>query len=174
VGLAPTTSTTLAIALGDALAVALMERRAFTIDHFRTYHPGGKLGAMLVKVRDIMHVGAALPLVAAGAPMREVLPTMSAKGFGVAGVTDAAGRLVGVITDGDLRRHMDGLLDRVAGDVATPNPRGIGPDALASEALAEMNGPRPVTTLFVLPDGAGPRRPLGLIHVHDCLRAGLA
>jgi arabinose-5-phosphate isomerase len=174
VGLAPTTSTTLAMALGDALAVALMERRAFTIDHFRTYHPGGKLGAMLVKVRDLMHAGESLPLVAPDAPMRDVLLVMSAKGFGVAGVVDGAGRLTGVITDGDLRRHMDGLLDRRAGDVATPSPRSIAPDALASEALAEMNGPRPVTSLFVLPPGEGPRPPLGLLHVHDCLKAGVA
>jgi arabinose-5-phosphate isomerase len=174
VGLAPTTSTTLTLALGDALAVALMERRDFTLDHFRTFHPGGKLGAMLVKVRDLMHVGAAMPLVDASASMRDVLLEMSAKGFGVAGVRDAEGRLAGIVTDGDLRRHMDGLLDHNAGEVATADPRSIGPDALASEAVARMNEDRPVTCLFVLPEGQGKRAPLGLVHIHDCLRAGVA
>ncbi|MGF1660520.1 MAG: SIS domain-containing protein [Rubrimonas sp.] len=174
VGLAPTTSTTLTMALGDALAVALMERRDFTMEHFRTFHPGGKLGAMLVKVRDLMHTGAALPLVARDASMPDVLLEMSAKGFGVAGVLDAEGRLAGIVTDGDLRRHMQGLLERSAGEVATPSPRAIGPDALASEAVARMNEGKPVTVLFVLPEGEGPRAPLGLLHIHDCLRAGVA
>jgi arabinose-5-phosphate isomerase len=174
VGMAPTTSTTLTMALGDALAVALMERRDFTPDHFRTFHPGGKLGAALVKVRDVMHGGPETPLVARATPMRETLLVMTARGFGIAGVVDADGRLVGVVTDGDLRRHMDGLLDRVAGDVATPDPLTVAPEALASEALAIMNGPRRATCLFVTAPGEGPRPPLGVIHVHDCLRAGLA
>jgi len=173
VGLAPTTSTTLTMALGDALAVAMMERRKFTMDHFRTFHPGGKLGAMLVKVRDVMHSGAEMPLVSRDAPMREVLLVMTAGSFGIAGVTDDEGRLVGVVTDGDLRRNMEGLLERRAGDVATPDPKTIGPDALASEAVAVMNAPRRATCLFVMPQGAGPRAPLGIIHIHDCLRAGV-
>ncbi len=171
VGLAPTTSTTLTLALGDALAVALMERRAFSVEQFRQFHPGGKLGAMLVKVRDLMHGGEAMPLVAADAPMREVILTMTARGFGIAGVVDAQGRLAGVISDGDLRRNMDGLLDRRAGEVATRDPLTIAPEALASEALAVMNGSRRATCLFVVRDD---RRPMGVIHVHDILRAGVA
>jgi arabinose-5-phosphate isomerase len=154
--------------------VALMERRAFTAEHFRTFHPGGKLGSALIKVRDLMHGGAERPLVDAATPMRETLLVMTARGFGIAGVTDAQGRLIGVITDGDLRRHMDGLLDRVAGDVATLNPLTVGPDALASEALAIMNGPRRATCLFVAGPGEDRPVPLGVIHVHDCLRAGVA
>jgi arabinose-5-phosphate isomerase len=174
VGLAPTTSTTMTLALGDALAVALMERRAFSVDQFRAFHPGGKLGSMLVKVRDLMHGPEGLPLAAEDAPMREVILTMTAGGFGVAGVVDRDGRLLGVISDGDLRRNMEGLLERRAGDVATRDPRTIGPDALASEALAVMNGQRRITSLFVVEPGSGPRRPAGLLHVHDCLRAGVA
>jgi arabinose-5-phosphate isomerase len=171
VGVAPTTSTTLTMALGDALAVALMEKRAFTLEHFRMFHPGGKLGARLVKVRDLMHRGAELPLVAEDTPMSEVLLTMTSRGFGVAGVVGAAGELSGVVTDGDLRRHMEGLLGHSAGEIATRDALTVGSDALASEALAIMNGDRPVTCLFVT-DEAG--APVGLIHVHDCLRAGVA
>ncbi|MEM6439322.1 MAG: KpsF/GutQ family sugar-phosphate isomerase [Pseudomonadota bacterium] len=173
VGLAPTTSTTLTMALGDALAVALMERREFTAEHFRLFHPGGKLGAQLIKVSDIMHTGPELPLVAEDASMREVLLTMTQKGFGIAGVLDPAQRLVGVVTDGDLRRNMDGLLDRKAGEVATLSPRVIAPSQLASEALGLMNDPdRQVLCMFVAdPTLDGP--PVGILHVHDCLRAGL-
>ena len=174
VGLAPTTSTTMTLALGDALAVALMERRRFSVDQFRAFHPGGKLGAMLVKVRDIMHGPDALPLAAEDAPMRDVILTMTSGGFGVAGVTDREGKLVGVISDGDLRRHMDGLLDRRAGEVATREPRVVAPGMLASEALAIMNEPaRRITCLFVADGESGPRPPLGLLHIHDCLRAGV-
>ncbi|MFN3614185.1 MAG: SIS domain-containing protein, partial [Rubrimonas sp.] len=172
VGLAPTTSTTMTLALGDALAVALMERRSFSVEQFRAFHPGGKLGAMLVRVRDLMHGPAELPLVAPDAPMGEVIVTMTACGFGVAGVVAPDGRLVGAISDGDLRRNLDGLLSRRAGDVANPRPLTIRPDALASEALAVMNGPRRTTSLFVAEGESG--APVGLIHVHDCLRAGLA
>ncbi|MEM8790665.1 MAG: KpsF/GutQ family sugar-phosphate isomerase [Pseudomonadota bacterium] len=172
-GLAPTTSTTLTIALGDALAVALMERRAFTPESFRRFHPGGTLGAQLVTVSALMTTGDGMPLIAEDAPMSEALLVMSEKGFGVAGTVDAAGRLTGVITDGDLRRNMEGLLERSAGDVATGRPRTIAPDALAQEALAEMNARSPqITTLFVL-DPAGPGTPLGILHMHDCLRAGV-
>lgn len=170
-GIVPTTSTTMTLALGDALAVALMEHRQFTPAHFREFHPGGKLGARLSKVRDLMHSGDALPTVAAEAPMSDTLLEISQKGFGVAGVTAADGTLAGIITDGDLRRHMAGLLEHRAADVMTATPTTIGPDALAEEAVALMNA-RKITCLFVV-DPDGPRKPLGLLHIHDCLRAGL-
>lgn len=170
-GIVPTTSTTMTLALGDALAVALMEHRAFTPEHFREFHPGGKLGARLSKVRDLMHAGDALPLVQIAAPMSDTLIEISQKGFGVAGVCDTDGNLAGVITDGDLRRKMDGLLSHSAGEVMTANPTTIGPDALAEEAVAVMNQ-RKITCLFVV-DPAGSRQPLGLLHIHDCLRVGL-
>lgn len=169
-GIVPTTSTTMTLALGDALAIALMERRDFTPENFREFHPGGRLGARLSKVRDLMHSGDELPLVPADTPMSETLLTMSGKGFGVVGVTRDA-HLAGVITDGDLRRNMNGLLDRTAAEVMTPSPRTIGPDALAEEAVAVMNAAR-ITALFVV-DPAGSDRPVGLIHIHDCLRAGV-
>ncbi|ARJ69527.1 KpsF/GutQ family sugar-phosphate isomerase [Paracoccus contaminans] len=166
-GIVPTTSTTMTLALGDALAVALMEHRRFTPEHFRTFHPGGKLGARLARVADLMHDD--LPLVAEDAPMAEALLTISAKGFGVTGVIAPDGRLTGIITDGDLRRHMDGLLSRTAAEVMTPAPRTIAPQALAQSALAEMQD-RKITCLFVVdPEG----RPAGLIHVHDFLRSGM-
>jgi len=169
-GIVPTTSTTMTLALGDALAIALMEHRHFTPDQFRVFHPGGKLGARLLTVRDLMH--SELPLVPGPTPMREALLTMSRQGFGVVGVTDDAGALAGVVTDGDLRRHMDGLLTLTAAQVMTPSPRTIGPDALAQKALAVMNE-RKITSLFVV-DPAGSRAAVGLIHIHDCLRAGVA
>ena len=169
-GLAPTTSTTLTLALGDALAVALMERRSFRPEDFQVFHPGGKLGALLVKVSGLMHKASELPLVAPDAPMSEVLLTISRSGFGVAGVVDD-GALVGIITDGDLRRHMDGLLSCAARDVMTPDPVTIEPQALAQSAMALMNK-RTITCLFVVDPAAGPA-PVGIVHVHDCLRAGL-
>jgi len=165
-GIVPTTSTTMTLALGDALAVALMEHRRFTPEHFRTFHPGGKLGARLARVQDLMHTD--MPLVAMDAPMTDTLLEITRKGFGVTGVTDDAGRLVGIITDGDLRRHMDGLLDRRAGEVMTRNPRSILPEALAESALAEMQGSK-ITSLFAVRDGV----PQGILHIHDCLRAGM-
>lgn len=167
-GIVPTTSTTMMLALGDALAIALMEHRAFTPDHFRLFHPGGKLGAKLLKVRDLMH--AAVPLIDASRPMSEALLVISAKGFGVVGVTQGEA-LCGIITDGDLRRHMEGLLTLQAGQVMTPAPRSISPDALAEQAVALMND-RKITCLFVVsPDD--PSRPVGIVHIHDCLRAGV-
>ncbi|MCU9848169.1 KpsF/GutQ family sugar-phosphate isomerase [Defluviimonas sp. WL0024] len=170
-GIVPTTSTTMTLALGDAIAVALMEHRRFTPEHFRTFHPGGKLGAKLLKAGDLMHDGADLPLVPEATPMTEALLVMSQKGFGVVGVTDAAGRLAGIVTDGDLRRHMHGLLDHTAGDVMTRDPRTIGPDQLAEEAVALMKD-RKITCLFVVaPDGDG--RAAGILNIHDCLRAGV-
>lgn len=166
-GIVPTTSTTMTLALGDALAIALMEHRKFTPEHFRAFHPGGKLGARLAKVGDLMH--AELPLVPETAPMSEALLEISRKGFGVVGVTGPAGDLTGIITDGDLRRHMDGLLTHTAAEVMTRAPRTIGPGALAEAAVALMNE-RKITCLFVL-DGA---RPVGILHIHDLLRAGVA
>ncbi|MEO1774648.1 MAG: KpsF/GutQ family sugar-phosphate isomerase [Pseudomonadota bacterium] len=167
---APTTSTTLTIALGDALAVALMERRGFTVETFRQFHPGGKLGAQLVAVADLMAKGDRLPLIVPDTPMPQALLEISAKGFGVAGLVGPDGGLCGIITDGDLRRHMDGLMEKRAAEVATPAPLTIAPDRLAQEALRQMNE-RKITCLFVAatPGGA----PLGLVHVHDCLRAGV-
>ncbi|MBL4768370.1 MAG: KpsF/GutQ family sugar-phosphate isomerase [Rhodobacteraceae bacterium] len=170
-GVVPTTSTTMTLALGDALAVALMEHRAFTPEHFRDFHPGGKLGARLSKVRDLMHSGDSLPTVSADAIMGDTLIEISQKGFGVAGVTNGDGTLAGIITDGDLRRNMDGLLGLTAGDVMSNNPTTIGPDALAEEAVAVMNQ-RKITCLFVVdPDSKG--KAVGLLHIHDCLRVGL-
>ena len=171
VGLAPTTSTTLTMALGDALAVALMERRQFTPERFAEFHPGGRLGARLVRVADLMATGDRVPLVPGDMPMAEALLVMTQKGFGIAGVTDPHGRLSGVITDGDLRRHMDGLLGRSAHEVATASPRTIRPDRLAQEALNLMNAHK-ITCLFVT-ESSIPAAPLGLIHLHDCLRAGV-
>ena len=171
VGLAPTTSTTLTMALGDALAVSLMERRAFTPERFAEIHPGGRLGARLVTVAELMATGEAIPLVPENAAMPDALLVMTQKGYGVAGTTDADGLLTGVITDGDLRRNMEGLLERVARDVATPGPRTIRPDRLAQEALGLMNTHK-ITCLFVA-EGEIPVRPLGIVHVHDCLRAGV-
>lgn len=170
IGMAPTTSTTLTLALGDALAVALMESRSFRPDQFRTYHPGGKLGARLATVAQLMHGQAALPLVAETTQMPQVILEMTARGFGVAGVIDAEGRLAGVITDGDLRRKLDGLMDLQAADVATRHPVTTRPETLAAEALAVMNA-RKITALFVV---ATDGRPVGLLHMHDLLRAGVA
>ncbi len=169
-GYVPTTSTTMMLALGDALAVAIMEHRRFTPEHFHDFHPGGKLGARLVKVADLMHAGEEVPLVGEAFPMSEALLKMSQKGFGVVGVTEAGGRLAGVITDGDLRRHMAGLLDQTAGAVMTRAPLTIGRAALAAEALALMNS-RKITCLFVTGDDGAPE---GILHIHDCLRAGVA
>ena len=167
---APTTSTTLQIALGDALAVALLERRGFTPSQFSVLHPGGKLGAMLRTVRDLMHGPEELPLVSPRASMSETVLVMSQKRFGCVGVCDADGRLTGIITDGDLRRHIDGLLDHTAGEVMTLTPKTIPPGMLAAEALKLMSERAPASTvLFVVED----ERPIGILHVHDLLRAGV-
>lgn len=168
---APTTSTTLQIALGDALAVALLERRGFRPQDFRVLHPGGKLGAMLRTVADLMHGADELPLVRRDTPMRQTLLVMTEKRWGIVGVTDEDGRLIGVITDGDLRRHIDGLLDHTAGQVMTAGPKKTAPpQMLAAQALALMSDPPPaVTVLFVVDD----ERPVGILHVHDLLRAGV-
>lgn len=172
-GLAPTTSTTMQLALGDAIAVALLTRRGFTAADFRDIHPGGRLGARLRRVREVMHTGDAMPIAPPDMLMATALVRMTEKRFGCLGIVGGDGALLGIVTDGDLRRSMGSdLLSRRAGDVMTPSPRTIGPDALAVEALLTMNArERPVTTLFVV-DPAG--RPLGILHVHDLLRAGLA
>ncbi len=168
IGMAPTTSTTMQLALGDALAVALMRLHGFDRDSFLVNHPGGKLGSQLLKIESIMHTGTALPVVTETTPMSEALLEMTAKGFGVAAVvTD--GQLMGIITDGDLRRNMDGLMDRKAGTVATMGPSTVTPDMLASEALGIMNR-RSISALMVV-DGAGAVK--GLLHIHDILRAGV-
>ena len=170
-GVVPSTSTTMTLALGDALAIALMEHREFTPEHFREFHPGGKLGAQLSRVRDLMHSGASVPMVSGDTGMGDALIEISQKGFGVVGVCDDDNKLVGIITDGDLRRHMDGLLSLKAEDVMTKEPTTIAPGALAEVAVAMMNE-RKITCLFVVdPDGCPEAQ--GLLHIHDCLRVGL-
>jgi len=168
IGMAPTTSTTLMMGLGDALAVALMEARRFEVEAFRSYHPGGKLGAQLTPVRQIMYGEEKVPLVRVETGMQEVILQMTAYGFGVAGVVDAAGTLVGVVSDGDLRRNMAGLMERMAGDVANRAPVTVGPQTLAAEALALMNRVK-IGALFVVDAG----RPVGILHLHDLLRIGV-
>lgn len=169
-GLAPTTSTTLMLALGDALAVALLARKGFGAEDFRVLHPGGRLGRRLLRVRDLMHAAEEVPLAPETVRMDDAIVRMTAHRFGCLGLTDGAGRLVGIITDGDLRRHMSpDLLSRAAFEVMTRSPRSIAPDALAVEALREMNDRR-ITALFVVEHG----RPVGILHVHDLLRAGVA
>jgi len=169
IGMAPTTSTTLTLALGDALAVALMERRNFRPDDFRVFHPGGKLGAQMATVAQLMHKGDALPVVDANVPMQDALITMTAKGFGIAAVCRDT-KLTGVISDGDLRRHMHHLMDKRAGDIASQNPITVTADQFAAEALNIMNT-RKISVLMVV-DAAG--TPIGILHIHDLLRAGVA
>jgi arabinose-5-phosphate isomerase len=169
-GLAPTTSTTMQLALGDALSVALLESRKFTPGDFKRFHPGGKLGAVLAFVRDLMHVGDAVPLAPVGAKMSEALIVMTQKSFGCVGVVDEAGALVGIVTDGDLRRHMGPDLTAMPVEaVMTRSPRTIAPDDLAAGALSELEG-RSITALFVVEDG----KPVGLVHIHDLLKVGIA
>ncbi len=168
IGMSPTTSTTLTLALGDALAVALMEDRGFLAEDFGIYHPGGKLGAQLKTVSEMMHTGNALPVLDHGATMRDVLLTMTSKGFGIAALT-RDGVLCGVITDGDLRRNMENLMDRRPGEIASANPVTVTPDWLAPAALALANE-RKVSALMVVDDR---QAPVGVLHIHDFLRAGV-
>jgi arabinose-5-phosphate isomerase len=172
-GLAPTTSTTMQLALGDAIAVALLTRHGFGPADFGRFHPGGRLGARLRRVRALMHGTDELPLVSPDTIMDAGLLVMTAKRFGCLGVVDAGGRLIGILTDGDLRRAMGpDLLRRRVGDIMTAAPRTIGPDALAAEALRTMNdADRPITALFVV---NAERQPIGILHVHDLLRVGMA
>src|SRR5579871_349500 len=168
--LAPTTSSLMQLALGDALAIALLESRGFTAIDFGVLHPAGRLGAMLKFARDIMHIGKEVPLCPLGTRMAEAIVEMSGKGFGCVGITDAQGTLVGIITDGDLRRHMrSDLLDVAVETVMTRGPKTVRPDQLASEALELLNSSK-ITALFVA-DG---RKPLGILHLHDLLRVGVA
>ncbi len=169
-GLAPTTSTTVMLALGDAIAIALLERKGFSPDRFHALHPGGRLGRTLLKVADLMHRGEEVPLASGDTAMADALLVMTNKRFGCVAIVDGDGVLQGVITDGDLRRHMSpGLLDLTAAEVMTRAPKTIGADALASEAVGLMNA-NAITNLFVVEDG----RPVGILHIHDCLRAGVA
>ena len=168
--LAPTTSALMQLALGDALAIALLESRGFTAVDFGKLHPGGKLGALLKMVRELMHTGASVPLKPLGTAMSDAIIEMTTKGFGCVGITDARGALVGIITDGDLRRHMrNDLLDQSVDDVMTRSPKTVRPDQLISETLDILNTTK-VTALFVVEAG----KPVGVIHVHDLLRAGAA
>lgn len=170
-GLAPTTSTTMTLALGDALAVTVLEHKGFTAADFRNFHPGGKLGSRLKRVADLMHGITELPLAKADSPMTEVLMTMTEKSFGCVGIVDAHGKLAGIFTDGDLRRHIgDNLLGKRAADVMTKNPLTITGQALAAEALNILNAKRR-TQLFVVDADT---KPIGIIHIHDLLRAGIA
>lgn len=168
IGKAPTTSTTLTLALGDALAVAVMEQRGFNADQFQTFHPGGKLGSQMSQVHQLMHGVDSLPIVAANDDMSEVLLTMTSKGFGVAMVVEN-GKLKGLISDGDLRRNMSDLMGKTAGEIASTDPVTIQPDLLAVQALAILNE-RKISSLAVTDDGGVP---VGIIHIHDLLRAGV-
>lgn len=171
-GLAPTSSTTATIVLGDVLAVDLMERRGFSATDFRQRHPGGKLGAILCKVADVMHTGAEIPLLNEDADMQEALLVMSEKMLGCVGIIDNDGNLTGIITDGDLRRWMSpNLITEKVSKVMTKNPTTINPDALIVDAVNVMNNTgRGITNLFVVQD----KKPIGVIHIHDCLKAGVA
>lgn len=167
---APTTSTTMQLALGDALAVALLEARGFTASDFHVFHPGGKLGAMLRHVSEIMHGGDALPLTRPDTPMSQALVEISRKSLGCLGIIDGKGLLVGIITDGDIRRNMgDGLLQKRVSDIMNRKPKTVAPTMLVSEALNLLNEKK-ITSLFVVENG----KPVGVVHIHDFLRAGVA
>ena len=179
-GLSPTASTTAALALGDALAVVLLEMKGFKEDDFALRHPGGTLGRkLLLRVEDLMHREADLPLVGRKTPMKEAILVITSKRLGVTGVTDERGNLIGAITDGDLRRGLqangDGLLSQTAGEVMSRRPRSIEKNALAAEALSMMeeNMPSPITSLFVV-EKHGDTKPVGILHLHDLLKAGIA
>lgn len=172
-GLAPTTSTTLMLVLGDAVAVALMERRGFSADQYRDFHPGGSLGRALIRVSDLMHGAENLPLAEESDSLRQALTAMEKHHFGCVGLTDKKGALVGIITDGDLRRNWDrDLRASKASEVMTRNPKVARSDQLAAEALAFMNEKK-ITQLFVLDPKDKTKKPVGILHIHDCLRAGL-
>lgn len=172
-GMAPTSSTTATLILGDVLAVCLMERKGFSKLDYKRRHPGGKLGAMLQKVSDLMHTGDAIPLIADTSFMQEAMLTMSSKMLGSVGILNNSGELIGIITDGDLRRAMSpDILNKKVTDVMTYNPKTIAPDVLAAEALNTMNNTgKGITQLFVVDDQ---KHPIGIIHIHDCLKAGVA
>ena len=169
--LAPTTSSLMLLALGDALAIALLEGRGFTSVDFSVLHPGGKLGAMLKYARDLMHSGDAVPLKPLGTPMSDALVEMSSKGFGCVAIVDGQGNIAGIVTDGDLRRHMvrPDLMTARVDDVMTKNPKTIGRDQFAGEALEILNSAK--ITALIVTDG---KKPVGIVHLHDLLRAGVA
>jgi arabinose-5-phosphate isomerase len=168
-GLAPTTSTTIQLAMGDCLAIALLEAKGFTAHDFKVFHPGGSLGAQLKLVADVMHAGDALPLAGADVPMSQAIVTMTQKSFGCLGIVDDKGKLIGIITDGDLRRHMgQDLVHATTGTIMTRKPKTIAPDVLASAALEMLNSSR-ITALFVVSKG----KPVGIVHLHDILRAAI-
>ena len=171
-GLAPTSSTTATLVLGDVLAIALMERKGFSKTDYKQRHPGGKLGAILQKVSDLMHKGDDMPIVNEDTPMQEALLVMTSKMLGCVGIIDNSGKLVGIITDGDLRRWLTSdVLNKKVSEVMTKNPKVVSPDILAAEALNIMNNTgRGITQLFAVQDG----KPVGIIHIHDCLRIGAA
>ncbi|ANL35757.1 KpsF/GutQ family sugar-phosphate isomerase [Rhizobium phaseoli] len=170
-GLAPTTSTLMQLALGDALAVALLEARGFTATDFHVFHPGGKLGASLTHVADIMHTGERLPLVAKGTPMPDAITVLSRKHFGCVGVLDEEGRLCGIVTEGDMARNLTrNLAELAVDDIMTKTPKTVKPTMLATAALALLNQ-HSIGALIVIDDD---RRPLGLVHFHDLLRIGVA
>jgi arabinose-5-phosphate isomerase len=171
--LAPTTSTLMQAAIGDALAIALLEGRGFTALEFANFHPGGKLGAMLKFVRDIMHTGDAVPVKPLGTKMSDALVEMSAKGFGCVCIVDKGGEIAGIITDGDLRRQMrPDLMTALVDEVMTRNPRTIAPGMLASEIMREsVSSSKPAVMMLIVAEG---KKPIGIVHVHDVLRAGVA
>ena len=168
--LAPTTSSLMQLALGDALAIAMLESRGFGVLDFRALHPGGRLGASLKFVRDLMHGGVAMPLAPSGTRMSDAIVEMTAKGFGCVGITDKSGHLIGIITDGDLRRHMSPLLLELrVEEIMTKEPKTVRSDQLASEVLEVLNSSKK-TVLIVVDKG----KPVGVVHFHDLLRAGVA
>jgi len=164
---APTTSTTMTLALGDALAMTVMQQKGFTRTDFGRLHPGGALGARLKPVRRLMHSGDAVPLTSAGSPMRETIVEMSAKRLGIIGVIDDAGHLIGAITDGDLRRHIEQGLDHTAAEFMTSDPKTITPDSLVDDALTLFEEHK-ITALFVVDEDGSGKKPLGVLHIHDC------
>jgi arabinose-5-phosphate isomerase len=175
-GLAPTTSTTLTMALGDALAITLLEKKGFTAKDFKVYHPGGRLGQQLMKVSEIMHTGGQLPVAPENVSVTEAIGIINEKGFGCIGLVNGQGVLTGIITDGDIRRKLsDGIMTKAATDIMSRTPKTVSPDTLVAEAMAVMNDLknsfRKITCLLVV-DAAG--KPVGLLHIHDCLRAGFA
>lgn len=169
IGMAPTTSTTLTLAMGDALAVSVMEQRGFGSEDFLKNHPGGKLGAQLARVADYMHKGEKVPTVEADTPMADVLLSMTSKGFGITGVLEN-GTLIGVISDGDLRRHMGNLMEKTAKEIATIDPVTATPELFAAQAIALLNEKK-ISVLMVVDEA---KRPVGIVHIHDLLRAGVA
>ncbi|ODN69814.1 KpsF/GutQ family sugar-phosphate isomerase [Methylobrevis pamukkalensis] len=169
-GLAPTTSTTLQLVVGDALAICLLERKGFSAGDFKVFHPGGRLGARLTYVRDLMHKGERVPLLPPSASVSEAIMVMTSSGFGVVGIVDDKGDFIGIVTDGDLRRHMTGgLLDQRVADIMTREPKVIRGDAIATEALEVMQRGK-ISVLFAVDNG----KPIGILHMLDLLRAGLA